>query len=52
MNFDDSDRSAPYVVDFVCVKHRLIVEAGVGEHADRVADAERTGWLEAQGWRV
>jgi very-short-patch-repair endonuclease len=42
----------PYVVDFVCIEHRLIVEADGGQHAESAADARRTNQLEAQGWRV
>jgi very-short-patch-repair endonuclease len=41
-----------FVADFVCTKHRLIVEADGGQHADSEADAEPTQWLESQGWRV
>ena len=41
-----------YVVDFVCIKHHLIVEADGGQHLDSASDAARTKWLEAQGWRV
>jgi very-short-patch-repair endonuclease len=41
-----------FVVDFACTRHHLIVEADGGQHADSEADAERTRWLEGQGWRV
>ncbi|OGB90346.1 MAG: hypothetical protein A3H39_09345 [candidate division NC10 bacterium RIFCSPLOWO2_02_FULL_66_22] len=42
-----------YVVDFVCLEKRLIVELDGGQHAEQVAsDAERTAWLESQGFRV
>ncbi|MDG2531980.1 endonuclease domain-containing protein [Caulobacter endophyticus] len=45
----------PYVVDFVCHQHRLIVEVDGGIHAlEAVAarDAERQAWLEARGYTV
>ena len=43
----------PYVVDFLCVPARLVVEADGGQHAERVAhDEERTRFLAAQGYRV
>lgn len=43
----------PYVVDFVCESARLIVELDGGQHADQQrADAARTAWLEAEGYRV
>lgn len=43
----------PYVVDFVCLERRLIVELDGGQHAEQAdSDAERTAWLEAHGFRV
>jgi very-short-patch-repair endonuclease len=39
------------VLDFVCLRHRLVVEADGPLH-DPVHDAERDAWLEAQGFRV
>jgi very-short-patch-repair endonuclease len=42
----------PHIVDFVCTKHRIIVEADGGQHNDNVADDVRTKWLTHQGWRV
>ena|SRR5208337_1453950 len=43
-----------YIADFVCLHHRLIVEADGGQHADTrlPADEYRTRWLTEQGWRV
>ncbi len=49
-------RQAPigrYIVDFVCLRRRLVVEVDGGQHASRVqADTARTAWLESQGFRV
>lgn len=42
----------PYVLDFACVEHRLVIEADGGQHADCRRDQRRTAWLEARGWRV
>ena len=42
----------PFIVDFACIEHRLIVEADGGQHADNEDDARRTMWLENRGWRV
>ena len=43
----------PYVADFACYTARLIVELDGGQHAENAeADALRTDWLEAQGFRV
>ena len=41
----------PYVVDFLCVSERLIIEADGSQHNDDV-DRARTRFLEAQGYRV
>ncbi len=43
----------PYIADFVCVEHRLIVELDGPFHAARQDyDARRDAFLEAQGYRV
>ncbi|MCL1636041.1 endonuclease domain-containing protein [Luteimonas sp. SX5] len=43
----------PYIVDFVCLRCRVVVEADGGQHSDALEyDAVRTAWLEAQGFRV
>jgi very-short-patch-repair endonuclease len=42
----------PYVADFACTREKLIVEVHGGQHAANEHDAERTEWLESQGWRV
>ena len=42
----------PYIADFVCFRHRLVVEADGPQHEDRAADAPRDDWLRAQGFRV
>lgn len=41
-----------YVADFVCLRHRLIVEADGPQHDDRAEDAERDDWLRGQDFRV
>lgn len=42
-----------YVVDFLCIEARLVVELDGGQHAEQVAyDERRTAFLEAQGLRV
>jgi very-short-patch-repair endonuclease len=43
----------PYIVDFVCFEHRLIVELDGSQHAVQVEeDVRRTEWLNSQGFRV
>lgn len=42
-----------YIVDFVCVEHRLIVEVDGGQHADQTKqDQQRDAWLRHQGYMV
>jgi very-short-patch-repair endonuclease len=43
----------PYIVDFVCLSARLIVEVDGDSHDQTFeADARRTEWLEGQQFRV
>lgn len=45
----------PYVVDFACVKEKLIVEVdGVGHSSEKdiFKDEKRTAFLSNKGWRV
>ena len=47
-------RQAPidqYVVDFLCLEKRLIVEIDGGQHTVQ-SDKERTDWLESQGFTI
>jgi very-short-patch-repair endonuclease len=42
-----------FIVDFVCLPARLIVEVDGGHHdVQAAADDERTAWLEAEGFDV
>ena len=42
----------PYIVDFICFDHKLIVEVDGGQHADNVPDRRRDDWLRQEGYRV
>lgn len=43
----------PYIVDFVCIEAKLIIEADGGQHGLRAEeDQERTACLKAMGYRV
>jgi very-short-patch-repair endonuclease len=44
-----------YIVDFVCLEQRLVVEVDGGQHTEDehiAADARRDRWLESEGYRV
>jgi len=42
-----------YIVDFVCIRARLVVEIDGGQHAERqLEDLERTRHLAYRGFRV
>ena len=42
----------PYIVDFLCIEHRLIVEADGGQHAESKKDIARDAWLARNGYKV
>ena len=42
----------PYIVDFVHLQARLIIEADGGQHLASQRDPQRDAWLQAQGYRV
>jgi very-short-patch-repair endonuclease len=42
-----------YIVDFVCLEKKLIIELDGGQHAKQTdCDTERDGWLRGQGFVV
>jgi very-short-patch-repair endonuclease len=42
-----------FVVDFVCLERRLILELDGGQHTEQVRyDEARTAWLNSQGFEV
>ena len=41
-----------YIVDFVCLGRRLIVEADGGQHAESPSDPRRDRHLKTQGFRI
>ena len=42
----------PYIADFVCYSHRLVVEVDGAQHAGNERDALRDRYLSALGFRV
>ena len=42
-----------YIVDFICLEKKLIVELDGGQHTEQVEDDEiRSSWLRERGYRV
>jgi very-short-patch-repair endonuclease len=42
-----------YVVDFVCLEEKLVIELDGGQHAENVEyDKERDAWLRSEGYTV
>jgi very-short-patch-repair endonuclease len=42
----------PYIVDFLCVEARLIVEADGSQHAESRRDNVRDAYLASHGWKM
>ena len=42
----------PYIVDFICLERRLVVEVDGGHHAESAGDRARDAWLAGCGLRV
>jgi len=42
----------PYVADFACFEHKVIIELDGSQHADGTSDATRDAALAKLGWRV
>ena len=42
----------PFIADFVCLEHLLVIELDGSQHAGSDYDAARTAWLQQHGWRV
>ena len=42
----------PYIVDFICLEQRLIIEVDGSQHQQSERDVQRTEWLKQNGFRV
>ena len=42
----------PFIVDFVCLDRRLVVEADGGQHSGSKRDQQRDAWLSSRGYRL
>jgi very-short-patch-repair endonuclease len=52
VKFARQEPIGPYVADFVCREHHLIIELDGSQHAGDARDAIRTQWLAARRYRV
>jgi very-short-patch-repair endonuclease len=50
--FKRQEQIGDFIVDFVCFRARLIVEADGSQHAESPGDAKRDAYLSSQGFRV
>jgi very-short-patch-repair endonuclease len=41
-----------YIVDFVCLERRLIIELDGSQHEGSSSDPTRDAWLKTQGFRI
>lgn len=43
----------PYIVDFVCIEKRLVIELDGGQHVENLeSDAKRSEYLKEKGYRI
>jgi very-short-patch-repair endonuclease len=52
LKFVRQEPIGPYIVDFVCREHRLIIELDGGQHAESTRDIVRDRCLSDRGYRV
>jgi very-short-patch-repair endonuclease len=53
LKFRRQEQIGRFIADFVCYERGMIIEADGGQHAvEREKDAERTQWLNSQGFTV
>jgi very-short-patch-repair endonuclease len=53
VNFRRQHAISNYIVDFVCIKKKLIIELDGSQHIDQQEyDTERTIYLQSQGYKV
>jgi very-short-patch-repair endonuclease len=55
MKFRRQHPIGQFIVDFVCLERRLVIELDGGQHAmpeDRLKDGQRDAWLKKEGYRI
>lgn len=51
--FKRQHRIGPFIADFYCAEHRLVLESDGSSHVERGEyDQRRTQWMNANGYRV
>lgn len=50
--FKRQEQIGNFIVDFVCFRARLIVEADGSQDSENAGDARRDAWLASQGFRI
>jgi primosomal protein N' (replication factor Y) len=50
--FRRQHKIGPYIADFACISHKLVVEADGSQHANNAGDTKRTDDLKSWGWQV
>ena len=53
MKFRRQAPIGPFIADFCCEEHKLVIELDGGQHTDAIArDEQRSHWLSTKGYRV
>src|SRR3974390_2470475 len=52
MKFRRQHPIGPYIVDFICIERRIVIEVDGGQHQDCIKDRRRDAWLASQGLTV
>ncbi len=52
VKFRRQEPIGPFIVDFVCLARKLVVEVDGDSHDDRRRDAQRDQWFLDRGWFV
>jgi very-short-patch-repair endonuclease len=52
MRFRRQHPLGPYIVDFICLENRIVVEIDGGQHFASAQDETRDRWLNARGYQV
>ncbi|MCZ7533585.1 MAG: DUF559 domain-containing protein [Acidimicrobiia bacterium] len=48
--FRRQDPQGPYIADFTCRRHKLVIEVDDWSHTDPARDRDRDDWFLSRGW--